>query len=253
MSYPGGGFSEAGIWQLVESDGYRVDLGIWSDLAEQTRGEVLDLGCGIGRVSNHLNQIGHRTTGVDRDPDLIEDFNRRRPPGSPAGIVADATSLQRPDSPLDGRSFPLVIAPQQLLQILGGPAQRSRLLGSLPELIDPGGLAAFAICEELPPGPVDYPDVPPDIREVGGWVHASQPVSIETGSGSVTAVRRRKSLGPDGEVRESRDSVTLERLDRLTLEAELLEAGMLMAGSATIPATTRHMGSTLVLARPATS
>jgi hypothetical protein len=123
----------------------------------------------------------------------------------------------------------------------------------LPELIAPGGLAAFAICEDLPLDPVDYPDVAPDLRELDGWVHASQPVSIEVAPGSVTALRLRKSLGPDGELKESLDSVTLERLDRATLEAELAEAGLTAIGSSPIPSTTRHMASTLVLARPGTS
>jgi SAM-dependent methyltransferase len=223
--------SDAGLWQLVESDGYRVDLDIWAGLAAAFDGEVLDLGCGIGRVSHHLSRLGHPTTGIDCDPGLVEDFNRTRPEGSRPALTVDATGLLDPGSPLRGSVFDLVIAPQQLLQVLGGHEARMKLLVALPELTAPGGLAAFAICERLPETPVDYPDVPPDLRELDGWVHSSQPVSIETGPEAVTAVRNRKSLSPAGEA----------------------EAGLEPAGSSPIPATDRHMASTLVLARRPTS
>jgi SAM-dependent methyltransferase len=253
MNASGGGFSEAGLWQLVESGEYLVDLDFWSNLAVQAGGDVLDLGCGIGRVSHYLNRLGHRTTGVDSDPELIEDFNRTRPDGSPPAVAVDARALLAPASPIRGNRYSLIIAPQQLLQILGGAGPRSQLLGSLPELLAPGGRVAFAICEGLPSEPVDYPDVPPDLREVEGRVHASQPVSIETAPDSVTAVRIRRSLAPGGDVAESRDTVTLDRLDRLTIDGELRQAGLVELSSSPIPPTARHMGSTLIVAGPATS
>lgn len=253
MSNTGASLSDTGLWQLVESDGYRVDLDIWAGLAAKTGGQILDLGCGIGRVSHHLNRLGHPTTGVDCDPRLVEDFNRTRPDGCPEALTVDATALLEHGSPLRGRTFELIIAPQQLLQIIGGPDARARMLTAVTALTAPGGLAAFAICEELPEVPVDYPDVPPDLREVDGWVHSSQPVAIETGPESVTAVRERKSLSPAGDVRISPDTISLDRLDRNTLELELIEAGLTPVGISPISATDRHMASTLVVARPATS
>jgi len=253
VNFNGSGLSEAGLWQLVESDGYRVDLDVWAGLATRSERQVLDLGCGIGRVSHHLNRLGHPTTGVDRDPGLIGDFNRIRTEESPPALTLDVTGLLDRDSPLHGLSFGLVIAPQQLLQIIGGREARARMLTAVRKLSTPGGLTAFAICEELPDVPVDYPDVPPDLRELNGWVHSSQPVSIETTPDAVTAYRDRKSLSPDGEVRASVDSVTLDRLDRRNLETELTEAGLEPVGHSAIPATDRHMASTLILARPSTS
>lgn len=253
MSQNGAGLSEAGLWQLVESAGYRVDLDIWAGLAARADGEVLDLGCGIGRVSHHLNRLGYPTTGIDRDPELVEDFNRTRPENSPPALTLDATGLLDPGSPLRDCSYGLIIAPQQFLQILGGRDARARVLSAVRKLCSPAGLAAFAICEELPEVPVDYPEVAPDIREVDGWVHASRPVSIETSEAAVTAFRDRKSLSPEGEIRVSADAVTLGRLDRAELELELIEAGLDPLGNSTIPGTDRHMASTLSLARPSTS
>ncbi len=250
MSDSGNGFSQAGLWQLVESGRYTADLDIWGTLASRTGAPVLDLGCGIGRVSHFLNRLGVRTFGIDRDHELIADFDRTRPAGSPAGIVCDVTALGDPPKALAGKRFSLVIAPQQLVQILGGAEQRMELFRALPGLLERGGLAAFAICEQLPQVSIDYPAVPPDLREVGGWVHSSQPVAIEPTPGSVTALRVRQSLAPDGDSVSSRDSVTLDRLDRTGIERELRAAGLLPAGSGVIEQTDRHMGSTLILARP---
>jgi SAM-dependent methyltransferase len=245
-----GGFSETGLWQLVESDGYRTDLDYWSRLASRADGPILDLGCGIGRVCHHLNRLGHETHGVDRDPELVSDFNRTRPVGSPPAVTADATRLLDPASPLRGVHFPLVIAPQQLIQILGGRPARLKLFEALPEIVGPEGTVAFAICEELPEASIRYPEVMPDLREVDDWIYSSQPVAIEPGADSVTAVRLRQSLSPDGTSSRREDSVTLDRLDSQTVESELRQAGFLRFDTAPIPETDRHMGSTLLVARP---
>ena len=250
MSLDHGGFSSPGLWQLVESDAYRVDIPFWEELAVDSGGGVLDLGCGIGRVSHQLNQMGQTTTGADRNAALVEDFNRTRPAGSPLALTADVTRLRGTDSPIHGRYFDLVIAPQQLLQIIGGPKARMSLFKALSLLTSSDGLVAFAICEGLPEDPVDYPDVAPDILELDGWVHSSQPVSIETTTEEVTAIRVRRSLSPSGEVIEQHHAVTLDRLDLPGLEDELIEAGLTPVRSAHIPATDRHMDSTLVIARP---
>ncbi len=250
MSEPGDGLCEEGLWQLVESGRYTADLDTWSALAEQTGGPVLDLGCGIGRVSHHLNRLGVTTVGLDLNPDLIEDFDRTRPTGSPAGMVGDAAALGDSALLADGGLFRLAVAPQQLVQILGGHEARMRLLRALPGLLEPDGLAAFAICEDLPEVDIHYPGVPPDLSEIGDWVHSSLPVAIDARPGSVTALRLRQSLGPDGTSTRENDRVSLDRLDRSTFEAELKAAGLRPCGCGLIEQTDRHMGSTLILARP---
>lgn len=260
-----GGFSEAGLWQLVESGEYTVDLDAWSELAAAADGPVLDLGCGVGRVSHHLNRLGHPTVGLDRDPGLIADFNRTKSEGSPAAVPADVSERTDlagllapggplgPESPWQAKRFGLVIAPQQLVQIIGGEEARMNLLHALAEILEPGGTAAFAICEELPEVSIHYPAVPPDMNEIGGWVHCSQPVAIEPTADTVTAVRLRQSLAPDGTSTRSEDVIVIHRLSRDGFERELLAAGLQPTGGGSIAQTDRHMGSTMVLARPSLS
>jgi SAM-dependent methyltransferase len=249
VNVPDGRYSRTGLWQLVESGCYEADLETWRDLASRASTPVLDLGCGIGRVCHWLNRSGFTAWGLDRNPDLIADFDHTRPRDSPPGITCDATSLEEPPETLRSRRFELVIAPQQLVQIIGGHERRIELFRGVSQLLEDGGLAAFAICEQLPQASIEYPDVPPDLREVDGWVHSSQPTAIEPTSSQVTAVRIRQSLSPDGTVERSEDRVTLDRLDRTGIEQELTTAGLLPAGTGVIEQTDRHMGSTLVLAR----
>ena len=214
--------SGEGLWQLVEFADYTADLPLWGELAAETGSPVLDLGCGIGRVAGHLAGLGFEVTGVDRDATLVEDFNRSLLDSGPARAVqADATRLLEKQSRLARRRFPLVLAPQQFVQLLGGPDGRLALLRAVYELLVPGGLAAFAICEELPNESTHFPGVLPDAREVGEWYHSSLPLAIEPTPDRVTSVRLRQSVGPRGEFVEAEDSVRIDRLGRDTLTSEL--------------------------------
>lgn len=53
---------------------------------------VLDAGCGPGRLGGYLHQAGHRVTGVDVDPELIEAAEHDYP--GPRWLVADLSRLQ---------------------------------------------------------------------------------------------------------------------------------------------------------------
>lgn len=238
-----------GLWQLVEFADYTADLPLWADLAEEAGGPVLDLGCGIGRVSGHLAGLGHAVTGVDRDAAMVDDFNRTvAGPGPARAIRADACLLLEEPALLADRSFPLVLAPQQFVQLLGGPDGRIALLGAIHELLLPGGIAAFAICEELPLTSTHFPGVLPDAREVGGWYHSSLPLAIEPEPDCITSIRLRQSVGPHGEFVETEDAIRIDRIDFGTLTRELRACGLEPVRTTRVPATERHMGSTVVIA-----
>jgi SAM-dependent methyltransferase len=242
-------WSDDGLWQLVEFADYTADFPLWEQLATATGGPVLDLGCGIGRVAGHLAGLGHEVVGIDRDAGLVADFNRALGiTGSAHALQADATGLRAEAAPLAGQQFALVLAPQQFMQLLGGPNGRLALLGAIGELLAPGGIAAFAICEELPLESIHFPGVLPDAREVGDWYHSSLPVAIEPDHGWITSVRLRQSVGPRGEFVETEDRVRIDRLDRSTLAAELSACGFTVDRVTEVPVTDRHMGSTVLIA-----
>ena len=168
---------EASIWQLVESCAYRADLPVFLELTEGS-GSVLDLGCGIGRVARHLAAAGRPVLGVDRDPQMVADLNRLAGEPRVGAITGDVTEIARLD--LGRERFETIIAPQQLLHILGGKPARARLLSGVVQRLEPEGIAAFAI-SELVPQESQSLDILPDVREIDDWVYASRPVAVESG------------------------------------------------------------------------
>lgn len=246
--------SEEGLWQVVEFADYTADLPLWRELADSAAGTVLDLGCGVGRVARQLASCGASVTGVDIDPGLVRDFiELAGDPGWPAGgsataVAMDATGIGDLAGPLAGRDFDLVLAPQQFVQLLDAHA-RGKLLEGVARRLAPQGLAAFAICEELPRESIHFPGVLPDAREDGGWYYSSMPVAIEPSHGWITSLRRRDRVSPDGDVRSHVEEVRIYRLDRQGLEREMKSCGLAPSRIVDVPQTERHMGSTVVIAR----
>ena len=84
--------SDAVIWHDVECAAYDVDLALWRELAAAGGGAVLDIGCGTGRVALDLARRGHDVTGLDSDPDLVNELaaRARRKGLAVPTVVADA-------------------------------------------------------------------------------------------------------------------------------------------------------------------
>jgi SAM-dependent methyltransferase len=68
---------------------------------------TLDLGCGEGRVGAELARRGHRVTGIDSSPEIVELARERH-----EAVVGDAAAL-----PFDDASFDLVIAYMSLMNM----------------------------------------------------------------------------------------------------------------------------------------
>ena len=136
--------SSAAVWHEVECGGYAADLPAWERLADGAEGPLLELGCGTGRVALHLARAGHELWAVDADPALLEALearaSRERLPISVA--CADVRSLQLE------REFELVIAPMQLIQMLGGAAARRAMITSAVAHLTDGGRLAMAVVED---------------------------------------------------------------------------------------------------------
>jgi SAM-dependent methyltransferase len=158
------------LWHDLECGGYADDLPLWRELAGA--GPVLDVGCGTGRVALDLAARGVPVVGLDRDSALLTAL-RDRAAGLPVETVcADAREFAL------GRRFPVILAPMQTVQLLGGREQRARFLRCAKTHLEPGGLFALAIADGLrgfDEGEVTPPA--PDVREVDGIVYFSQPVA----------------------------------------------------------------------------
>ena len=239
------------IWHDVECGAYAADLPLWEELAERQGGTVLELGCGTGRVALHLARRGHEVIGLDLDPGLLAVLRERASDWRHSGVGREPEALVEPLL-ADAREFALeeqaslVLAPTHLLQLLPDAEERAKSLRCIADALRPGGLLAASIIEEMPEADGAPPPLP-DVREVDGWVYSSLAVEAAIGPGEIVVRRLRQTVSPEGSLREEPNEVRIATFSAGTLEAEAAAHGLAAAGRRSIPPTSMHEGSLVVL------
>ena len=243
--------ADAVTWHDVEHGAYDADLPLWRELAEAEGDPILDLGAGTGRVAADLASKGYEVVALDRDSDLLAALAERAP--TVTTVTADARDFQ-----LDV-TFPLVIAPMQLMQILGGPSGRAAMLDRVHAHLEEGGLFAAAFARPLdaiPDGegrdgsPPEAPAPPlPDMLERDGWLFSSQPVAIEERNGTVVVTRSRQAVSPSGELEEDTVEIALDVVSIEEFADELRAAGFRDMDRREVPETDDHIGSVVIACR----
>jgi SAM-dependent methyltransferase len=234
---------ETVVWHDVECASYAADLGVWRALADESGGELLDIGCGTGRVALDLAALGHDVTGLDSDPALVAAFaGRARERGLRVRTaVADARSFEL------GRRFALVIAPMQVVQLLGGATGRAAMLGCVRAHLETGGVFAVALADPFEDLPAEESLPPlPDVREEGGWVFSSTPIAMRPEGDGTAIDRLRQAVSPEGELNESMATIVLDRLLPEQLETEARGSFRVLPRRA-VPETDAYVGSTVVV------
>lgn len=241
---------EHAVWHEVECGAYAADLPLWRRLAREAARErvcdLLELGCGTGRVSLALAGRRRHVSAIDVDPELVTVLRSRATErGVPVeAAVADARSFEL------GRRFDLVLAPMQLVQLLVSGRERLAMLRCVAAHLRPGArvaLALLAVEDEWSSAPEQAPL--PDMREVDGWIYASRPVAVRrVRSGAAIELDRiRQAISPGGEIEETFSRVRLEVVTPERLEQEGRRAGLLPEPRRHVPPTADHVGSCVVI------
>lgn len=238
--------SDVVIWHDVECGGYGADLPLWRRLAQEADGPVLDLGAGTGRVALDLAEAGHTTTALDSNAVLLDELARR---AEERGLAVECVRADVCDFAGIG-NFALIIAPMQLLQILGGASARAEMLAGVISSLVPGGTFAAAIAnlDEAVAAESAQPPVP-DVGERRGWIYSSLPLDVRPAPGGVAVEWLRQKVSPAGTLTEERHTEILDTLLPEQLEHEAVAQGLRPDSRHQVSQTPAYIGSTVVVCR----
>lgn len=234
------------IWHDVECGSYAADVGFWRELAAGERGPILDVGAGTGRVTLDLAAQGHEVVALDIDAELLAELRRRAEARGLAveTVVADGGAFELP-----GRSFGLILAPMQTIQLLGAHGRAGFLRAARAHLA-PGGLVACALADAFEAFDEDHVLLPmPDTLVVAGVHYLSQPVALRDEGDRVAIERIRQTLDAQGRRTATPNLIHLDRVDAALVESEAALAGLSAQRVGWIGATDDHVGSSVVMLR----
>jgi SAM-dependent methyltransferase len=105
--------------QLAGNPFDRAMLGIFAEVVTDVRrGPVADIGCGPGRVTDHLHSLGLEAFGVDLSPEMVAVSRRTYP--ELRFDVGSMTDLDLPDGSLGGvvAWYSIIHIPPELLPVV---------------------------------------------------------------------------------------------------------------------------------------
>lgn len=120
------------------------DLDLWTALAAQADGPVLELMAGSGRIAIPLAEEGHAVTAVDLDAAMLARARRRAEAAGPevvARVTLVAGDVTMPDLGLE-RSFRLAVIALNSILLLPSRAAQRAAWETIAAYLVPGGVAA---------------------------------------------------------------------------------------------------------------
>jgi len=141
---------------------YRADLAFYVDLAKASRGPVLEVACGTGRILIPTAEAGVDIDGFDLEPAMIA---RLRAKAAAAGlkvrvVVADMRDFTMP------RRYRLVTIPFRAFMHLQTGADQIQALRCVREHLEPGGSLVFNVFYPNPAYIAEHRDQRMQEREI---------------------------------------------------------------------------------------
>jgi SAM-dependent methyltransferase len=136
------------------------DIDFYRELARETGGPILDVGCGTGRVTAALAADGHEVVGIDLSAPMLRIAEQRR--GRLPDEVARRLSYQQADmmTLALGRDFPLIVTPSRVFMFALTSAAQRQALAALRSHLRPKGLLVLDLFDPQLDLVVPRPDAP---------------------------------------------------------------------------------------------
>ena len=124
-----------------------------------TDAEILELGCGAGRMTHRLVELGHPVVGVDQSPEMLANVRGAET------VLADIEVLDL------GRTFPVVLLASQLLNT-PDQQQRSAFLATCRRHVQSDGVVVIQRASRaLATSPDENADVVIEVHGFRRWLH----------------------------------------------------------------------------------
>jgi SAM-dependent methyltransferase len=127
------------FYDYIVPYGARKDVEFYVSLAGETPGNVLELGCGTGRILIPVARSGVRITGLDAEPGMLE-LCREKLSGEPEQVRGNVTLVEGDMRDFDlGTEFGLITVPFRAFQHLETVEDQISCLGRVREHLSDEG------------------------------------------------------------------------------------------------------------------
>jgi SAM-dependent methyltransferase len=127
-------YADADLYDVIYS-WYTVDIAFYVELAKRSKGPVLEIGCGSGRVLLPTLQAGVDADGLDLAPDMLRALEAKANAAGlhPRLVQGDMRDFTMP------RKYALITIPFRAFQHLDTTEDQLRALLCMREHLEPGG------------------------------------------------------------------------------------------------------------------
>ena len=125
------------------------DLEMWLTLTDDIHGEILEIGCGTGRVTLPLLQQGHRITGIDISAEAIQVVRAKVETENLGKLAAFHTADMR-SLDLPKKDFALALVPINTFMHCLSLSEQEAALHALYQHLQPGGILVIDLFHPAP-------------------------------------------------------------------------------------------------------
>ena len=144
----------------LEHDEVHDDIELYSAIADQVEGRILEVGCGSGRLLVPLAQAGHDVTGIDRSTVMLDRARARIARASTGDRISLLEQAMESALAAPGAPFGLVLFSLNALMHLDNPANQIEALTAARAVMRQHGQIVVDILNPTPHYLVDLARAP---------------------------------------------------------------------------------------------